>query len=506
MTQDKANEIISIIKDEIESYSSVTTKTESGKVVQIADGIAVIYGIDNASYGEIIEFQHGERGIVLNIERKTISCIILGDQNELFQGALAYRTEKTASIGVSDEIIGRVVNPLGNPIDGKGEIAVDKYMPIENSAPQVIDRESVRVPLQTGIVAIDAMVPIGRGQRELIIGDRQTGKTSIAIDTILNQKGKDVLCLYVAIGQKASNIARVQSILEKNGAMKYTTILASTASDYASLQYIAPFAGTSIAEYFMHKGKDVLIVYDDLTKHAAAYRAIALLLKRPPGREAYPGDIFYLHSRLLERSAKLSKELGGGSLTALPIVETLSGDISSYIPTNIISITDGQISLESELFFSGIRPAINVGLSVSRVGGDAQTKAMKKFSGKLRIDLAQFKELEVFTQFGADIDKSTSDILAYGRTLVSVLKQKNSEPVPLYKQIITLFVATRKYLTDIPEINIKNFIDELILNFEENHQDIIRKIEKEKDISDKVMEELGVIVSDFKEKVSSWQI
>ena len=411
MSNINPEEIISVLKSEIEDYDVKTEIQETGTVVSVGDGIANVYGINHAMYGEIVEFENGVRGLVQNIEMKTIGVVLLGSDRELTEGSKVVRTGKKAGIGVSDAMLGRVVNALGAPIDGKGSIPADEYRPIENPAPSVIDRKSVSVPLETGILAIDAMFPIGRGQRELIIGDRQTGKTSIATDTIINQKGKDVICVYVAIGQKASTISQIVSNFKKHGAMDYTIVVSSTASDLAPLQYIAPYAGTAIAEYFMHKGKDVLIVYDDLSKHAVAYRAMSLLLKRPPGREAYPGDVFYLHSRLLERSARLSDNLGGGSITALPIIETQAGDVSAYIPTNVISITDGQIFLESELFFAGVRPAVNVGLSVSRVGGAAQTKIMKKMSGSLRIDLAQFREMEAFTQFSSDLDKATMELL-----------------------------------------------------------------------------------------------
>ncbi len=502
MAQINADEIVSILKEEIQGLQASTKQGECGQIVQIADGIAVIYGLDQAAYGEIIEFVHGEKGIVLNVEHKTISCIILGNQDDLFQGALAYRTGKRAGIGVSDAMLGRVVNSLGEPIDGRGAIAAEKYMPIENPAPPVVAREAVNVPLQTGVLAIDAMIPIGRGQRELIIGDRQTGKTAIAIDTILNQKGKDVICVYVAIGQKASSISRIMSTLEKHGAMAYTVVMASPANDFASQQYIAPYAGTAVAEYFMDQGKDVLIVYDDLTKHAAAYRAIALLLKRPPGREAYPGDVFYLHSRLLERSARLSKELGGGSLTALPIIETLAGDISAYIPTNVISITDGQICLESELFFAGVRPAVNVGLSVSRVGGTAQTKAMKKYSSKLRLDLAQYRELEVFTQFGADIDQSTKDILDYGKILIEVLKQPTGKPMALHDQIITLITAAHRHLGDVPLRKIKTFMNELLQYAANEHKAIIDEIEAKKDVSPELEGQIEAMITQFKRQTA----
>ena len=441
MSNINPEEIISVLKSEIEDYDVKTEIQETGTVVSVGDGIANVYGINHAMYGEIVEFENGVRGLVQNIEMKTIGVVLLGSDRELTEGSKVVRTGKKAGIGVSDAMLGRVVNALGAPIDGKGSIPADEYRPIENPAPSVIDRKSVSVPLETGILAIDAMFPIGRGQRELIIGDRQTGKTSIATDTIINQKGKDVICVYVAIGQKASTISQIVSNFKKHGAMDYTIVVSSTASDLAPLQYIAPYAGTAIAEYFMHKGKDVLIVYDDLSKHAVAYRAMSLLLKRPPGREAYPGDVFYLHSRLLERSARLSDNLGGGSITALPIIETQAGDVSAYIPTNVISITDGQIFLESELFFAGVRPAVNVGLSVSRVGGAAQTKIMKKMSGSLRIDLAQFREMEAFTQFSSDLDKATMELLEHGKRLVEILKQPLNKPMQLHREIITLCVT-----------------------------------------------------------------
>ena len=433
MSNINPEEIISVLKSEIEDYDVKTEIQETGTVVSVGDGIANVYGINHAMYGEIVEFENGVRGLVQNIEMKTIGVVLLGSDRELTEGSKVVRTGKKAGIGVSDAMLGRVVNALGAPIDGKGSIPADEYRPIENPAPSVIDRKSVSVPLETGILAIDAMFPIGRGQRELIIGDRQTGKTSIATDTIINQKGKDVICVYVAIGQKASTISQIVSNFKKHGAMDYTIVVSSTASDLAPLQYIAPYAGTAIAEYFMHNGKDVLIVYDDLSKHAVAYRAMSLLLKRPPGREAYPGDVFYLHSRLLERSARLSDNLGGGSITALPIIETQAGDVSAYIPTNVISITDGQIFLESELFFAGVRPAVNVGLSVSRVGGAAQTKIMKKMSGSLRIDLAQFREMEAFTQFSSDLDKATMELLEHGKRLVEILKQPLNKPMQLHR-------------------------------------------------------------------------
>ena len=417
------DEIISILKEEIKNYDEISKDQEVGTVISVGDGIATVYGIDHAMYGEVVTFENGLKGMVQDVRANSMGCILFGKDTGIKEGTKVARTGKQAGIPVGDKFIGRIVNALGEPIDGKGEIQAEEYRPIENPAPGIIDRKSVTVPLETGILSIDSMFPIGRGQRELIIGDRQTGKTSIATDTIINQKGKNVICIYVAIGQKASTVAKVVSNLEKYGAMEYTTVFSATASDCAPLQYIAPYAGTALAEYFMYQGKDVLIVYDDLSKHAVAYRALSLLLERSPGREAYPGDVFYLHSRLLERSSRLSEEAGGGSITALPIIETQAGDVSAYIPTNVISITDGQIFLESDLFFSGMRPAVNVGLSVSRVGGAAQTKAMKKASGSVRIDLAQYREMEVFTQFSSDLDEATTAQLKYGSCLMELLKQ-----------------------------------------------------------------------------------
>ena len=424
MSSISSGDIISILKSEIENFDFDTRDKEVGTVIWVGDGIVTIYGIDNAMYGEIVVFENGIKGMVQDIRRTEIGCILFGKDTGIKEGTKVTRTGKRAGVPVGEEFLGRIINALGAPIDGKGAIKEADYMPVEQEAPSIADRQSVNEPLQTGILSIDSMFPIGKGQRELIIGDRQTGKTSIALDTIINQRGKDVVCIYVAIGQKASTVAKIVSTLEKNDAMDYTIIVASTASDPAPLQYIAPYAGTSMAEYFMHKGKDVLIVYDDLSKHAVAYRTLSLLLGRSPGREAYPGDVFYLHSRLLERSSKLKDSLGGGSITALPIIETQAGDVSAYIPTNVISITDGQIFLESDLFFSGMRPAVNVGLSVSRVGGAAQTKAMKKATGTVRIDLAQFREMEVFTQFSSDLDENTKEQLTYGKGLMELLKQE----------------------------------------------------------------------------------
>ena len=500
MSNINPEEIISVLKSEIEDYDVKTEIQETGTVVSVGDGIANVYGINHAMYGEIVEFENGVRGLVQNIEMKTIGVVLLGSDRELTEGSKVVRTGKKAGIGVSDAMLGRVVNALGAPIDGKGSIPADEYRPIENPAPSVIDRKSVSVPLETGILAIDAMFPIGRGQRELIIGDRQTGKTSIATDTIINQKGKDVICVYVAIGQKASTLSQIVSNFKKHGAMDYTIVVSSTASDLAPLQYIAPYAGTAIAEYFMHKGKDVLIVYDDLSKHAVAYRAMSLLLKRPPGREAYPGDVFYLHSRLLERSARLSDNLGGGSITALPIIETQAGDVSAYIPTNVISITDGQIFLESELFFAGVRPAVNVGLSVSRVGGAAQTKIMKKMSGSLRIDLAQFREMEAFTQFSSDLDKATMELLEHGKRLVEILKQPLNKPMQLHREIITLCACNNKSFMDVDLKNIKAYQAEMIEFIENTDPELIKEIDEKQVYTDEIKEKILSDIKAFKSR------
>lgn len=500
MSNINPEEIISVLKSEIEDYDVKTEIQETGTVVSVGDGIANVYGINHAMYGEIVEFENGVRGLVQNIEMKTIGVVLLGSDRELTEGSKVVRTGKKAGIGVSDAMLGRVVNALGAPIDGKGSIPADEYRPIENPAPSVIDRKSVSVPLETGILAIDAMFPIGRGQRELIIGDRQTGKTSIATDTIINQKGKDVICVYVAIGQKASTISQIVSNFKKHGAMDYTIVVSSTASDLAPLQYIAPYAGTAIAEYFMHKGKDVLIVYDDLSKHAVAYRAMSLLLKRPPGREAYPGDVFYLHSRLLERSARLSDNLGGGSITALPIIETQAGDVSAYIPTNVISITDGQIFLESELFFAGVRPAVNVGLSVSRVGGAAQTKIMKKMSGSLRIDLAQFREMEAFTQFSSDLDKATMELLEHGKRLVEILKQPLNKPMQLHREIITLCACNNKLFMDVDLKNIKAYQAEMLEFIENTDPELIKEIDEKQVYTDEIKKKILSDIKAFKSR------
>ena len=494
------DEIISILKEEIKNYDEISKDQEVGTVISVGDGIATVYGIDHAMYGEVVTFENGLKGMVQDVRANSMGCILFGKDTGIKEGTKVARTGKQAGIPVGDKFIGRIVNALGEPIDGKGEIQAEEYRPIENPAPGIIDRKSVTVPLETGILSIDSMFPIGRGQRELIIGDRQTGKTSIATDTIINQKGKNVICIYVAIGQKASTVAKVVSNLEKYGAMEYTTVFSATASDCAPLQYIAPYAGTALAEYFMYQGKDVLIVYDDLSKHAVAYRALSLLLERSPGREAYPGDVFYLHSRLLERSSRLSEEAGGGSITALPIIETQAGDVSAYIPTNVISITDGQIFLESDLFFSGMRPAVNVGLSVSRVGGAAQTKAMKKASGSVRIDLAQYREMEVFTQFSSVLDEATTAQLKYGSCLMELLKQPLCSPLSLHQQVITLCVATHKLMVDVEKKEIKKYQKDLLEYFDNVYPEIGKEIETTKQLSDELVEKIVKAAEEFRDK------
>ena len=498
MSSINSDEIISILKSEIENFDEISKDSEVGTVVTVGDGIATIYGIDHAMYGEIVTFENGLKGMVQDIQKDEIGCILFGSDTGIKEGTKVARTKKKAGIPVGDKFIGRVINALGAPIDGAGEIEADDYRPIENEAPGIIDRKSVSVPMETGILSIDSMFPIGRGQRELIIGDRQTGKTSIATDTILNQNGNGVICIYVAIGQKASTISKVVNTFKTSGAMDHTIVLASTASDCAPLQYIAPYAGTALAEYFMYKGKDVLIVYDDLSKHAVAYRALSLLLGRSPGREAYPGVVFYLHSRLLERSSRLSEEKGGGSITALPIIETQAGDVSAYIPTNVISITDGQIFLESSLFFSGMRPAVNVGLSVSRVGGDAQTKAMKKAAGSLRIDLAQYREMEVFTQFSSDLDDATKEQLEYGGGLMELLKQPLGKPMSLAEKVITLCAARHKVMLGIPTAKVKGFQMDMLSYFASAHPEIAREIEETKDLSKELSQKIVEIAEEFK--------
>ncbi len=486
----RSDEIISILKEEIANFDMVTRALETGSVISVGDGIATVYGIDHAMYGEIVIFENGVKGMVQDIRRNEIGCIIFGKDTGICEGTKVTRTKKQAGISVSEACLGRVVNALGAPIDGKGELPQGEYLPMEQEAPGIVERKSVSVPMETGILAIDSMFPIGRGQRELIIGDRQTGKTSIATDTILNQKGKDMICIYVAIGQKASTVAKIVSTFTQNDAMDYTIVVTSMASDPASLQYIAPYAGTAIAEYFMKKGKDVLIVYDDLSKHAVAYRALSLLLERSPGREAYPGDVFYLHSRLLERSSRLNEAAGGGSITALPIIETQDGDVSAYIPTNVISITDGQIFLESDLFNSGMRPAVNVGLSVSRVGGAAQTKAMKKAAGSIRIDLAQYREMEVFTQFSSDLDAATKEQLQYGKGLMELLKQPLGCPLSLSEQVLTLVLATRKVMLDVPVSKVKQFQKDILEYFKTEQSPIVQEIEETKTLTDQLMDEI----------------
>ncbi len=499
---ESTREIITILKEEIEDFDLQIKGREIGFVTFVGDGIANVSGVDHAEYGEILLFDQGTKGMVQDIRRDEIGCILFGREGEIREGTRVVRTGKRAGIPVSENYLGRVVNALGAPIDGQGEIEASDYRLIEVKAPGITQRKSVGVPLETGIMAIDSMFPIGRGQRELIIGDRQTGKTALAVDTILNQKGKNVICIYVAVGQKASTVAKLVGTLKKWDAMDYSVVVSSTASDPASLQYIAPYVGTSLAEYFMHQGKDVLIVYDDLSKHAVAYRALSLLLERSPGREAYPGDVFYLHSRLLERSSRLNEENGGGSITALPIIETQAGDVSSYIPTNVISITDGQIFLESNLFFSGVRPAVNVGLSVSRVGGAAQTKAMKKAASGIRIDLAQYREMEVFTQFASDLDDATKEQLAYGSGLMELLKQPLYHPMSLHEQVLTLFLATRKQFLSIEKNRIKEYQKAILSYFEEEHNDIVSEIEATKDLSEGLQDQILKVAENFK---SGWK-
>jgi len=495
-----SEDIISILKSEIENYNLETNDQETGTVLYVGDGIATVYGIDHAMYGEIILFDSDVKGMVQDIRRTEIGCILFGKDTGIREGSKVVRTGKMAGIPVGDAYIGRIVDALGAPIDGKGEIITTEYRPIEHQAPGIVERKSVNVPMETGILAIDSMFPIGRGQRELIIGDRQTGKTSIAIDTIINQKGKDVICVYVAIGQKASTVAKIVNTLSKNDAMDYSIIVSAMASDSAPLQYIAPYSGTALAEYFLHQGKDVLIIYDDLSKHAVAYRALSLLLERSPGREAYPGDVFYLHSRLLERSSRLSDEYGGGSITALPIIETQAGDVSAYIPTNVISITDGQIFLESDLFFAGMRPAVNVGLSVSRVGGAAQTKAMKKASGSIRIDLAQYREMEIFTQFSSDLDTTTKEQLQYGSGLMELLKQPLGRPLSLSEQVITLCAANNKVMLDIEPKKIKQFQMGMLQFFSDNHPEIVSAINEGKVLTDELNQQIIDLAKEYKNK------
>ena len=494
----RPEEISSVIKEQINKYSTKLEVSDVGTVIQVADGIARIHGLAKAMQGELLEFPGDVYGMVLNLEEDNVGAVLLGDKKNISEGDTVKTTGRVVEVPVGDELTGRVVNALGQPIDGKGPITSDTFRRIERVAHGVIERKSVDTPLQTGIKAIDAMIPIGRGQRELIIGDRQTGKTSIAVDTIINQKGQNVHCIYVAIGQKASTVASIVKTFEDYGAMDYTTVVVSTASDLAPLQYIAPYSGCAIGEEWMERGEDVLVVYDDLTKHAAAYRTLSLLLKRPPGREAYPGDVFYLHSRLLERASRLSEDLGGGSLTALPIIETQAGDVSAYIPTNVISITDGQIYLETEMFNAGFRPAINAGLSVSRVGGSAQIKAMKKIAGPIRVELAQYRELASFAQFGSELDEATKNQLAQGERIREILKQPNYKPMAVEYQIIIIFAATKKLLLDVPTDKVLEFQDKLFRFIESKHPEIAAEIRDKKEISDDLAKRLTDVINECK--------
>ena len=495
-----SDSVIPLMKEAVEDFTPSAEAEETGTVLTVGDEIAVVSGLEHAAYGEILLFSSGVKGMVQDLRHDEIGCVLFGDDAEITEGSLVRRSGKTAGIPVGDGFLGRVVDALGTPIDGKGDISAEGYRPIECPAPGIIDRQPVNAPMETGLLAIDSMFPIGRGQRELIIGDRQTGKTAVALDTILNQKGKNVVCIYVAIGQKSSSVAQLVETLKRRGAMDYTIVVNASASDPASLQYIAPYAGCALGEHFMYQGRDVLIVYDDLSKHAIAYRALSLLLERSPGREAYPGDVFYLHSRLLERSAHLSDALGGGSMTALPIVETQAGDVSAYIPTNIISITDGQIFLESDLFFSGQRPAVNVGLSVSRVGGDAQTKAMKKAAGGIRLDLAQYREMEVFTQFSSDLDEATKRQLTYGQSLMRLLRQPQYHPMSQHDQVVTLVSALHHVMQDVPLDNMGRFHTELIKYAEKNMSDVCRRVDTTGQLSDPDREEILKVAKEFLEK------
>ena len=494
----RPEEISSVIKEQINKYSTKLEVSDVGTVIQVADGIARIHGLAKAMQGELLEFPGDVYGMVLNLEEDNVGAVLLGDKKNISEGDTVKTTGRVVEVPVGDALTGRVVNALGQPIDGKGPITSDTFRRIERVAHGVIERKSVDTPLQTGIKAIDAMIPIGRGQRELIIGDRQTGKTSIAVDTIINQKGQNVHCIYVAIGQKASTVASIVKTFEDYGAMDYTTVVVSTASDLAPLQYIAPYSGCAIGEEWMERGEDVLVVYDDLTKHAAAYRTLSLLLKRPPGREAYPGDVFYLHSRLLERASRLSEDLGGGSLTALPIIETQAGDVSAYIPTNVISITDGQIYLETEMFNAGFIPAINAGLSVSRVGGSAQIKAMKKIAGPIRVELAQYRELASFAQFGSELDEATKNQLAQGERIREILKQPNYKPMAVEYQIIIIFAATKKLLLDVPTEKVLEFQDKLFRFIESKHPEIAAEIRDKKEISDDLAKRLTDVINECK--------
>ncbi|HHV46665.1 MAG TPA: F0F1 ATP synthase subunit alpha [Tissierellia bacterium] len=494
----RPEEISSVIKEQIKKYEKKLEMVDTGTVLTVGDGVARIHGLEGCMANELIEFPGGVYGMALNLEEDNVGCVLLGSDENIREGDMVRKTNRIVEVPVGDVMIGRVVNALGQPIDGKGPINATKFRPIERIAPGVITRESVNQPLQTGIKSIDSMFPIGRGQRELIIGDRQTGKTAIAVDTIINQKGQNVICIYVAIGQKRSTVAQIVDVLEKHGAMDYTIVVSATASELAPLQYIAPYAGCAMGEEFMDNGRDVLIVYDDLSKHAIAYRAMSLLLRRPPGREAYPGDVFYLHSRLLERAAKLSKGYGGGSITALPIIETQAGDISAYIPTNVISITDGQIFLETDLFFAGFRPAINTGLSVSRVGGAAQIKAMKKVAGSLKLELAQYRDLAAFAQFGSELDKDTRQRLEQGERIMELLKQPQYSPVSVEHQVIIFYVAINKYLSDIPVNRIRQFEKEFLQYVDNNYPDIVESIRETKDLTENTEKRITEAVHEFK--------
>ncbi|WMJ79671.1 F0F1 ATP synthase subunit alpha [Clostridium sp. MB40-C1] len=494
----RPDEITSIIKKEIQKYEKKIQTVDSGTIIQIGDGVARVYGLEDCMEGELLIFPNNIYGMALNLEQDNVGCVLLGSEKGIKEGDIVKSTGKVVEVPVGEELVGRVVDSLGNPLDGKGPIKTTETRPIEVEAPGVIKRQSVKEPLQTGIKSIDSMIPIGKGQRELIIGDRQVGKTAIAIDAILNQKGKNVKCIYVAIGQKQSTVAHIVNTLTEMGAMDYTIVVSSTASDSAPLQFLSPYAGCSMGEYFMNKGEDVLIVYDDLSKHAVSYRTMSLLLRRPPGREAYPGDVFYIHSRLLERAARLSDKLGGGSLTALPIIETLAGDVTAYIPTNVISITDGQIFLETELFYSGQKPAVNAGISVSRVGGNAQIKAMKQVSGTLRLELAQYRELAAFAQFGSDLDKESKSRLEKGKRLVEILKQDQYNPMPVEKQIIILYAAVNDYLADVKVSEIKKFEKEFLEYVDTHHRNLGKEILKEKQLTDSIKEELNNAIEEFK--------
>jgi F-type H+-transporting ATPase subunit alpha len=502
MAQIRADEITRVLRSEIENYEQAVNVSETGSIISVGDGIARIYGLERVMAGELIEFPHGVSGIALNLEEDQVGAVLLGDFTELKEGDEVKRTGRIMSVPVGEALIGRVVDALGTPIDGKGPIATTEYFAIERIAPGVIDRQPVKQPLQTGIKAIDSMIPIGRGQRELIIGDRQTGKTAIALDTIINQKG-DVICIYVAIGQKRSTVANVVKTLEDFGAMEYTIVVAATASDPAPMQYIAPYSGCAMGEYFRDKGGHALCVYDDLSKHAAAYREISLLLRRPPGREAFPGDVFYLHSRLLERAAKLNDAKGGGSLTALPFIETQAGDVSAYIPTNVISITDGQIYLQSDLFNSNVRPAVDVGISVSRVGGNAQIKAMRQVAGTLRLDLAQYRALAAFAQFGSDLDKASQAQLARGQRMVEILKQGQFQPLPVEKQVLIIFAAVNSYLDDLPVEKCRKFEEELYRFVENGHPELLQKIRDKKQIDDELKAELIKVIDELKKQFAA---